>query len=79
MEVIMQNGLFKSKDDFYQAIGAYSQFTSDKKTISNLKALIVDALDDEAYDELLKTYKKQRTKNVNDILGQMGLSADYDV
>jgi hypothetical protein len=79
MEVIMQNGLFKSKDDFYQAIGAYSQFTNDRKTISNLKSLITDALDDEAYDELLKTYKKNKTQSVNDILGQMGLSSDYDV
>lgn len=79
MEVIMQNGLFKSKDDFYQAIGAYSQFTNDRKTISNLKSLITDSLDDEAYDELLKTYKKNKTQNVNDILSQMGLSSDYDV
>ena len=75
----MQNNMFKSKDDFYQAIGAYSQFTNDRKTIYNLKKLITDALDDEAYDELLKTYKKQRTQNVDDILKQMGLSSDYDV
>jgi hypothetical protein len=79
MEVIMQNNMFKSKDDFYQAIGAYSQFTNDRKTIYNLKKIITDALDDEAYDELLKTYKKQRTQNVDDILKQMGLSSDYDV
>jgi hypothetical protein len=79
MEVIMHNGMFKSKDDFYQAVGAYSQFTDDRKTIYNLKKLITDALDDEAYDELLKTYKKQRTQNVDDILKQMGLSSDYGV
>jgi hypothetical protein len=32
-----------------------------------------------AIAKLLKTYKKNKTQSVNDILGQMGLSSDYDV
>jgi hypothetical protein len=79
MEVIMQNGLFKSANDFKQAVGAYGKYSNDRKAISNLKLLITKALDDEAYDALLDKYKKQKTKNVDEILKQMGLSSDYDV
>lgn len=79
MEVIMQSGVFTNRSDFFQAIGAYSQFTNDRQTIANLKSLIEQSLDDEAYDELLKTYKKKKTASVNDILKSMGLSSDYDV
>jgi len=79
MEVIMQNGLFTNRNDFFQAIGAYAQFTDERRTIANLKQLIEQALDDEAYDEILKTYKKKKTQNVNNILRDMGLSSDYDV
>jgi hypothetical protein len=79
MEVIMQSGVFTNRSDFFQAIGAYSEFTNDRQTIANLKSLIEQSLDDEAYDELLKTYKKKKTASVNDILKSMGLSSDYDV